>query len=437
MAHRSDPPSNDLLGALAATASGDIVELDGFAAVGMSATRLAPLRVSETVSLPYGSERMYLPGRIPIYLNLQTGRIEAVPFLPDDPSTRIFPVSVFNSPGYVLRHACAHRIDADAPALPLFSYGAVGWYKGKFRSAAICVDTEPRQDLRLMKIADIRKGIRLLRKRLPGNRLREHLEHCALVYGCPAGKNFFLGRYEAPLPTSPVCNARCLGCLSLQRNSPISSSQNRISFKPSPAEIADVACFHIERVEKAIVSFGQGCEGEPLLAADVIEPAIRRIRSRTKAGTINLNTNASRPDILEKLIDAGLDSMRVSMNSVRSGCYEAYFRPNGFGFSDVCGSIDLALKRGLHVAINYLNLPGFTDSPQEMDALMAFLDRHPVQMIQWRNLNYDPLGYLDAMNAVEPLGEPVGMEELLEAVKRGFPGLRYGYFNPPKESWQT
>ena len=158
MAHRSDPPSNDLLGALAATASGDIVELEGFAAVGMSATRLAPLRVSETVSLPYGSERMYLPGRIPIYLNLQTGRIEAVPFLPDDPSTRIFPVSVFNSPGYVLRHACAHRIDADAPALPLFSYGAVGWYKGKFRSAAICVDTEPRQDLWLMKISGGRRS---------------------------------------------------------------------------------------------------------------------------------------------------------------------------------------------------------------------------------------------------------------------------------------
>ena len=427
--------SGDFLKALAADASGNIFEIEGYAAVGMAAERLVPLTVSETVPMPYGSERMLLPGRMAVFYNLKSRRFETLSVHPDDPSMSIFPVAVFNSPGYVLRYTCAHRSEADAPALPLFSYGAVGLHRGKFRSAAICVDTEPRQDLRQMKPADVRKGIRLLRKRLPNNRLREHLEHCALVYGCPAGKNFFLGRYEAPLPTSPSCNARCLGCLSLQKNSDIPHSQNRIRFKPTPAEIADVACFHIDRVQKAIVSFGQGCEGDPLLAADVVEPAIRLIRSRTSAGTINLNSNAGLPDVLLRLIDAGLDSMRVSLNSFRPGCYEAYFRPKGYGWSDVLRSIDLAVERGVHVAVNYLNLPGFTDSPEEAQALMRFLEQHPIHMIQWRNLNFDPLRYLKVMQEVEPLGKPIGMGRLLDEVQHAFPLLRYGYFNPPKETF--
>ncbi|MFC1817352.1 radical SAM protein, partial [Thermodesulfobacteriota bacterium] len=69
-----------------------------------------------------------------------------------------------------------------------------------------------------------------MRQKLPGNRLREHLENCALTYGCPAAKNFFLGRYEAPLPTSRSCNAGCLGCISLQKSGAISNCQERIKF---------------------------------------------------------------------------------------------------------------------------------------------------------------------------------------------------------------
>ena len=97
-------------------------------------------------------------------------------------------------------------------------------------------------------------------------------------------------------------------------------------------------------------------------------------------GTININTNASRPEILARLIEAGMDSMRVSMNSVRSSCYEAYFRPKGYEFKDVEASIDLAISRDRHVAINYLNCPGFTDTPEEVEALKAFLSRHPASL---------------------------------------------------------
>lgn len=426
-----------LIAAVVANERGEIFDLDGYAAVGMAGGQLTLLQAADTAKMPHGSELMRLPDRRPIVHNRSTGELEVLTENPMLPGEAVFPVAAFNSPGYLLTHVSAYREEPHAGCLPLFSYGAVGWQRGGFRSAILQVDREPRQDLRQMPPCDVAAGVRRLRKLLPGNRLRAHLEHCALVYGCPAGKNFFLGRYEAPLPASRYCNARCLGCLSLQPGEGVSPSQDRIDFTPDPEEIAAVALAHIQRVKHSVVSFGQGCEGDPLLAAEVIEPAIRLIRSRTPAGTINMNTNASRPEVLEKLFAAGLDSMRVSLNSARKACYETYFRPKDYRFEQVLDSVDLANRLGKFVSLNYLNCPGVTDAPQEAEAFMAFLGDHPVHLIQWRNLNFDPLRYWRAMAAVAPQGPPMGMKALLAELRGHFPGLGYGYFNPPKERFHA
>ena len=427
--------NNDLLTALVANTAGEIFELDGYAAVGMAGTTQIPLSLKNTRIMPFGSELMYLPDRRPVLFNLHSGRIETVTENPYAPGQPLFPVTAFNSPGSVISYLGAYVETQNAQALPLFSYGAVGWHRGKFRSAVVGVDREKRQDLRLMKAEDVAAGIEKMRKQMPANRLRTHLEKCALQFGCPAAKNFFLGRYEAPLPTAEQCNARCLGCLSLQKHSDIPHSQDRIGFTPSPEEIAEVALAHIKRVDQSVVSFGQGCEGDPLLAADVIAPAVRLIRSETDRGTINMTTNASLPQALQQVIDAGLDSIRISMNSVRENCYHAYFRPKGYGFSDVLKSIELAVGGGLFVAVNYLNCPGFTDTPPEIEALRRFLKPYPIHMIQWRNLNFDPLRYYKIMGGVAPNGAPIGMKNLLEQIRREFPQLKFGYFNPPKEKF--
>jgi molybdenum cofactor biosynthesis enzyme MoaA len=431
----STKKKTDLVAALVANSAGEIFELDGYAAVGMAGSNQVPLTLDHTLNLPFGSELMYLPDRRPILFNLRENRLETLEADPYAPSEPVFPVTAFNSPGYLNLYLGAYAETKNAQPLPLFSYGAVGWHRGKFRSAAVCVDREKRQDLRLMSPADVAVGIEKMRKQMPANRLRAHLEKCALQFSCPAGKNFFLGRCEAPLPTARKCNARCLGCLSYQNKSNIPHSQDRIAFTPSAEEIAEVALAHIKRVKKSVVSFGQGCEGDPLLAADVIEPAIGLIRSHTERGTINMNTNASLPRALRRLIDAGLDSIRVSLNSVREDCYHAYFRPRGYRFSDVLKSIELALESGIFVAVNYLNCPGFTDTSREMEALRRFLNRYPIQMIQWRNLNFDPLRYLKIMNRAAQNGKPIGMKRLLEQIRQEFPNLKFGYFNPPKEKF--
>lgn len=421
------------LTAVVANAAGEIFDLQGYAATGMAGSFFKMLTEDETIEIPHGTELMYLPDRMPVLYNLDTRRFETLYENPYSPGEPLHPVSAFNSPGYVNSFACAYEEGADAKYLPLFSYGAVGWHGGGFRSSAIQVDMERRQDLRLMQMEKVHEGVRATKLTMPDNRLREHLEKCALSYGCPAAKNFFIGRCEAPLPTSRKCNARCIGCISLQKDLDISSPQNRIAFTPDPEEIVEVALFHIRKVEQSVVSFGQGCEGDPLMAFSAINPAIQRIRQKTDRGTINMNTNGSRPDILEELFNSGLDSIRVSLNSARKECYSAYFRPNGYRFEDVEKSIDLALQRGKFVAINYLNCPGVSDSPEEAAALKTFLARHPVNLIQWRNLNFDPFRYWTTMSEAANLGMPIGMEKLLTEIRSRFPNVQYGYFNPPKE----
>jgi len=423
--------SSFFITAVVANAAGDIFDLPGYAALGADGPLHVPLTLAATCDLPYGSELMYLPDRVPLLYDLDERRVVALPENPYVPGEAIFPVAAFNSPGFLISHTSAYEERPQAGFLPLFSYGAAGWHRGRFRSAVIQVDDEPRQDLRHMPLSKIRRGIDLMRRRLPDNRLRAHLENCALTYGCPAGKNFFLGRYEAPLPTSTACNARCLGCISLQTEDGLCSSQHRIAFTPTPREIADVALTHIGRVQDAVVSFGQGCEGDPLLEADSIAQAIRFIRSQTAQGTINMNTNGSLPQKIALLLDAGLDSLRISMNSLRESCYQAYFRPK-YAFDDVIATIEMALGRGAHVAINYLNCPGFVDAPEERDALTAFLSAHPIHMIQWRNLNFDPLRYLSIMHQTARHSRPIGVGRLLDQVRQQFPDVRHGYFNPPK-----
>jgi len=419
--------------AVVATREGEFFDLDDYAAVGMAGSKLVPLVKPDTINLPYGSEHLFLPDRRPIVYNTIEREFEVLTENPYAPGEPVYPVAAFNAPGYTISSVSAYAEQPTAAPLPLFSYGAVGWLKGRFRVSAIRVDRERRQDLRLMPRKKILEGVAKLGSAMPSNRLRAHLETCALTYGCPAAKNFFLGRCEAPLPTSVHCNARCRGCLSLQLDGEIPSTQKRIDFTPTSHEIAEVAMHHIRQARRSVVSFGQGCEGEPLMAAKVIEPAIRLIRKATKQGTINMNTNASLPSVLERLFDAGLDSIRVSMNSVRQTFYEAYFRPKGYRFSDVVESIDSAGRKGRFVSINYLSLSGFTDSKEEVAALLSFLASHAVHMIQWRNLNFDPVRYWQIMGHNKSDPELMGMATVMEKVRQAFPDLKFGYFNPPRE----
>ena len=171
------------------------------------------------------------------------------------------PVAAFVSPGYTVKFNAAYREGKRVKPLPLFSYSAVAFYKGEFYVPAVRVDAEHRQRLDGMDMPLIKSNVKQFRKFLKSNRLARHLETCALIYGCPAAKNFFQHKYEGPLPTSPKCNSLCLGCISYQPSKKCSVTQERIKFVPSPEEIAEVAVFHIKNTADPVVSFGRVVKG--------------------------------------------------------------------------------------------------------------------------------------------------------------------------------
>ncbi|MDA8163664.1 MAG: radical SAM protein [Desulfobacteraceae bacterium] len=413
-----------------ANSRGEIVDFPELAMAGRSGSRTVQPALADLIPLPEGSELFVLPGRLPVGTDPATGEPLKLAENPGEPEAGIQAVAAFMAPAHTAIHTAAFEKTTGAPLLPLFAYTAVGWLDGRFWAAGFRSDADPRQEAAGFDCRRIEKATRQRLSSHPANRLIQHLGICSLTYSCPAAKNYFLDRYEAPLPTSPACNARCLGCISLQPSGCCPSTQERIKFVPTPAEIAEVAVPHLERVARGVVSFGQGCEGEPLLQADTIEEAIRLIRKSTGRGTVNLNSNASLPDKVARLAAAGLDSIRVSLNSARPECHARYYRPQGFTFADVCGSIDAMKAAGKFVSLNYFILPGFTDDPEELAALCDLVSRHRPDFIQLRNLNMDPDWYLEALGH-RPEARPLGIRAWLAALKKRFPKLRFGYFNPP------
>ncbi len=418
---------------LAADGKGNIYDVPGMLPAGMKAGHYFRLDPEDLVELHPDSELFLLPGTIPVGFDPLSGSFNLVS---GDKVRQAggdrFTVAAFVAPGYTATFSPAFVQGKDYGILPLFSYAAAVFYKGKFYAAALKVDREKRQELSGMDMELLRKNVKKIRSLFPSNRLVEHLETCALKYCCPAGRNFFLRRYEAPLPTSTSCNAFCRGCISFQPGTGIPVTQPRITFTPTPEEVAEVALFHIDGVRDPVVSFGQGCEGEPLMSGKVLVDAVRLIRSKTSKGMINLNTNASKPELVSELFGAGLDSMRVSVNSVREDFYRRYYRPRGYSFRDVVSSIRRAKKAGGFVSVNYLVMPGFTDSAPEVSAFRRFLSSSRVDMVQWRNLNYDPLAYFQQIGGRVPPGKMIGIKELINSVKKDFPELMHGYFNPSR-----
>ena len=408
-----------------------IYEVPFLEATGMKGGRFFRLDPGKLIKLHPDSELFFLPSRIPVGFDPETGEYIKVEKSPFKKSTQpCYAVAAFLSPGYTATYSASYREKGEPSILPLFSYAAVTFYKGEFYATGIRVDREKRQELAGMDQRLINENIGKFRRSFPKNRLIRHLERCALTYCCPAAKNFFLQRYEGPLPTSPKCNARCIGCISHQPGGRCPVTQPRIRFIPTPEEISQTALVHLNAVRDPVVSFGQGCEGEPLMAGETLVKAVDLIRRKTKKGIINLNTNASRPDIIKKLFDAGLDSIRVSLNSVQEDHYNAYYKPCGYSFRDVMRSIKEAKKAGGFVSINYLIMPGFTDSKGEFNALKRFLSRTNVDMIQWRNLNYDPIAYFKDLKIDIKPESMIGVENVIKGVHEEFPRLMKGYFNP-------
>ncbi len=390
---------------------------------------------TEFAPLPQGSLLFHLPGRRAVGWDVRSQRPRVVR---RRGGREVFAAATFLPPAHTHLFLAAWRREPGAPVLPLYAYCALGFAGGAFVAPAVRTDPDPRQDVALFDEDEIGRAAPRMLARFKGNRLAEHLvRNCALTYCCPAARNFVLGRWEAPLPTTPACNAECVGCISSQPRGGVPVTQPRLRLSPTAEEIVDVAADHLERADRAVVSFGQGCEGEPLLRAGVLEQAIRGIRARTARGVINLNTNGSRPEAVRRLVEAGLNSIRLSINSCREELYERYFRPRGYSLRDVIASGGAVSSAGGLVSLNYFMFPGVTDSEEEFRAFGRVVEQTGARLIQTRNLNLDPDLYLQALGLPSNLSAGFGLSSWMDRVQRRWPALRLGYFNPPREDWPS
>lgn len=370
---------------------------------------IRPVHREELIPAPAGTVPVVLPGRRPL--------------LEDGVAKRRYALGAMLPAGYTRLLLPAYEHEADAPALPLFGYTLACVVNDELYVAAMRTDESEDWEPRHFREGELEGMIatRVESDRL--NRVLSQVALCSTDYGCFTAQNVFLERGEAALPVSPKCNARCVGCISEQEDGGLPAPQTRISFETSPEELARVALHHLERVEDGIVSFGQGCEGEPLLRSITIARAIELIRARRSSGTINLNTNGSMPSALERCIDAGLQAVRISLNSFRPRVYASYYRPAGYTLDDVFESVRLASARGLRVSLNLLTHPGITDEEEELRAMESFLSNVRVNMIQTRTLNIDPEWYFATVGRPK---NPLGMRSAIASIRQA--GVRVGNF---------
>lgn len=405
---------------------GNVYDHPYYVGLARSGDMIVEIMEDELIPLPDGATLVSLPFSKPIALDPETGEIQVVE---DD----VQAVGALLPQGYTRLNVPAYVKSDPNEKLPLFGYTAVVWKDDQFYVTAEQCDDPEKWDPENCDRQELKLEVDRLLTTYPENRLYQHLSNCALEYECLTASNTFLNRWEGGVPVSYSCNAGCFGCISEQPDdSGFPAPQTRMNFRPSVEEVAQVMLEHLKHPD-SIISFGQGCEGEPSTQVKIIVEAMKQVRSQTQMGYININTNAGLTDFIRAIVDAGLDLMRVSTISAIEEHYNAYYRPRGYTLKNVEKSLIYAAEQGVYTSINYLIFPGVTDREEEMEAMIDFCKRTKLKLIQMRNLNIDPESYLSLIPKAQ--GEIYGMKQMLQIFREELPDVVIGSYShvPPTQ----
>lgn len=407
-----------------ADADGNIFDHDTLVGLARSGDMIVEIMEDELIPMPEGATLVGLPCTRPIGLDPETGEMTAI-------RGDVQAVGALLPQGFTRLHIPAYVKTDKEQKLPLFGYCAVVWKEDGFYVAAHPSDDPYKWDPLNCDRTELRQQVTTLTEKYPENRLYQHLSHCALEYECLTASNTFLQRWEGAVPVSYSCNAGCFGCISEQPDdSGFPAPQTRMKFKPTVEELVQLMMEHLKTPE-SIISFGQGCEGEPSTQAKIIIEAIKEVRRQTDMGYININTNAGLTDFIRGIVDAGLDLMRVSTISALDGHYNAYYRPRGYTLANVEKSLRYASEQGVYTSINYLVFPGVSDREEEVEAMVEFARRTKLRLIQLRNLNIDPESYLELIPKAQ--GDMLGMKQMIDIFREELPDVVIGSYThvPP------
>lgn len=398
---------------------------NGWEAVGQSGQELRPL--SSWIPLPPRSTLMHLPERQALGRRRGSGAVEAI----EDGALAVAAVLPVGHLRLLFPAYAVIRRDAP-PTLPLYGYAAVAALEGEVVVAASRSDAFSPWTGRRPSDTRMRAAVEQAQRQLPRSRVVAQLSVCALQHNCLTAQNTFLRRFEGALPTSAACNADCLGCISLQTDSGAPTPQPRIARAPTADDLIEVGSYHLDGARAlgsaGMISFGQGCEGEPLLRERALRPVAVELRRRFPGSTIHINTNGSRPAALRRLIAAGVNSCRISVFSFRQDLFAAYYRPRGYSIEEVLECARVARRGGAQLTVNLLTFPGVTDSPAEFALTLRVLRELEVEQLQLRSLNVDPQWLLSRLPHLEP---GIDLDRLVRTLRRELPDLGLGNFTRP------
>jgi pyruvate-formate lyase-activating enzyme len=407
-----------------ADSEGNVFDHPDFYALGRNAEMITEIMEDELILLPEGATLVSLPHTRPVGIHAESGDMKLV-------EGDFYAVGALLPQGFTRLLLPGYVKSDKSQLLPLFGYTAVVWKDDGFYVAARQSDDPYFWNPVNCNPDELDVQVKRLIAQYPENRLYEHLSNCALGYECLTASNTFLNRWEGSVPVSFSCNAGCFGCISEQpEDSGFPAPQTRMNFKPNVDEVVQVMLEHL-RTPESIISFGQGCEGEPSTQAALIIAAMKEVRRQTKMGYININTNAGLTDHIRGIVDAGLDLMRVSTISALDDHYNAYYKPRGYTLKNVEKSLRYAKEQGVITSINYLVFPGVTDREEEIEAMIEFVRRTDLKLIQLRNLNIDPDSYLGIIPKAR--GELFGMKQMLDIFQEELPDVILGSYTHTPE----
>ncbi|MDD2585141.1 MAG: radical SAM protein [Syntrophomonadaceae bacterium] len=411
---------------LYANEKGELIEHPGMGMLGRSGKEWLEPIAEEMILLPEGSSLVTVPYRIPVGID-ENGKLAYFDYNPFSAGEKVYAVAALLPQGFsrTLLPACTSQ--ANAKELPLFGYTAVGFKDGEIYVAAVQSDEHRKWHPERYNTKELPGKIKLMLEKYPENRILRQLAHCSMEYGCFTAQNIFCQRWEGGIPTMNICNANCIGCIS-ESHTGVEAPQDRINFTPETKEIVEIGLEHLNSAPEAIISFGQGCEGEPSLNARKLSEAIKQIRQSSAKGTININTNAGYTEGITMMCDAGMDAMRVTIFSCVEDNYNSYHRPSTYSLSDVKSSIKYAKDKHLTISMNLLIFPGFTDTKEEMESLVDFAQECNIDMIQLRNLNIDP-DFL--MSHFPNTGSGIGITNFIELLQKEIPRVVIGSYTHP------
>jgi hypothetical protein len=182
------------------------------------------------------------------------------------------------------------------------------------------------------------------------------------------GSNSFgiIDRNTSILDIRPItsCNLNCIYC-SIDSGL---SSKNQVDFVVEREYLIE-EFRKIAEFKDCDLEIHLGTQGEPLLYAEIVE-LVKDLSSFKKVKTISMDTNAVllNEGLIDKLADAGLTRINISLNSMNNEIAEKMAGRN-YNVESIKKNAIYASKR-MQVAIAPVLLPGFNEN--EMEGLIEF-----------------------------------------------------------------